>query len=125
MTRSHLPASKSTPEVIIDLSEGIFAMKGVCIPEDSIAFFSPILDDLKNQLPQVTESVVCTFDLDYFNSSSLKGIFFILKQVDEANTLGKDIKVHWVVQEDDEFMVDSAESFASLIETEIEIRPAA
>lgn len=121
----NIEATKSTPEVSLDTDSGVFRMHGVCIPEDSASFFNPIIDELNLSMPAMQRNSIFTFNLKYFNSSSLKGIYFILKIIDDANKVGKNIKVDWIVDNDDEFMRDSALTFSSLVKTTIRVKRAA
>jgi hypothetical protein len=126
MKRSfHLAPTNSTPEVLLDMEEATFELRGVCVPEDSAAFFRPIIKELDLFIPTIRTGAVFTFNLKYFNSSSLKGIYYIMRQVDQANDNGKGIKVVWMIEQEDEFMTDSALTFKELISTPIQIRSAA
>ncbi len=125
MNTLNIEATKSTPEVTFDPTVGEFVMKGVCVPEDGPAFFSPIIDTINASMPALALDSNFIFDLKYFNSSSLKGIYFILKQIDQANEAGKRIQIKWIVERNDEFMSDSASTFSDLVSTPIRICKAA
>lgn len=125
MNTLNIKPTKSTPEVIFDIDEGTFRMSGVCVPEDGPAFFGPIIDTIEDSIPVLQVRTSFSFDLKYFNSSSLKGIYCILKQIDSANQAGKKISIEWIVEKNDEFMTDSASTFKDLVDTPIVIRKAA
>lgn len=125
MNRFELDPTSSTPKVFIDFDQGEFRMTGVCVPEDGPGFFGPIINELDHCLPSFKTGGTFKFDLKYFNSSSLKGIYILLKKIDEANTAGKNIEIQWIVESNDEFMTDSASTFSDLVDTPITITQAA
>lgn len=112
-----LNGTKSTPTIVLDPSSGVFEFAGNSLPENASEFFTPVLEWLRNELPSIPEAVF-TFRLNYFSTSSMKAIFMVLKTIQEAQVMhGRDLVVRWQIEDEDEFMMEAADSFEELLGT--------
>lgn len=116
-----LPATRNTPSIFFEPHSKRFEISGVSIPENASEYFQPVFEWLVINLPELADGSVFHFRLSYFNSTSLKAIFQILKQIKEATITGPELKVRWYVEDDDEFMLESAEMFTQLLGMEFEM----
>lgn len=116
-----IEASLVTPYVLVDEDARRFEIKGICAPEDGTSFFRPIIQSLEKIFNGAEDGIVCTLELSYFNSSSLRGIYLILKMLDASNKKGKQHKIEWIVEAEDESMAEYAETLMGLIETPIRV----
>ena len=61
------------------------------------------------------------FHLPYFNSASMKGILMLMQRIKQGADSGKSWSIHWNVEDDDEFLLDAAESFEETLSFPIQI----
>jgi hypothetical protein len=104
--------TKSTPEVILDKSKGIFLIKGISKPENTVEFYDPIMNWLTEYTNNPNQSTVLTFDMDYFNSSSSKIILHIIQTLEEILKKGLEIRVNWCYGDED--TLEAGEAYESL-----------
>jgi len=116
-----IPATKGTPEIIIDPSDLRMSVRGMSIPENAAEFYTPVIQALDNVLLMRPASFEARIDLTYFNSSSLKALYMLLLRLKEARTMGTDLRVVWVVEGDDEFMLESSMYFRDLLGIELQL----
>ena len=103
--------TKTTPYVLIDEEKGYMRFEGESYLEDIVGFFKEINEWL--QAYMLTDFTEFTFDcaLEYFNSSTTKQIYNILRLID-ANTLGKKVTVNWIVtDENDDMLIECGEDY--------------
>lgn len=81
MEKLYIKPTTSTPEIILDPSKHQLIIRGESRPEDALEFFSPVkewLDHYKIYIHKLLNTssnpitIQCTFDLEYFNSTSAK-----------------------------------------------------
>ncbi len=123
MDELYIPHTKNTPGVAFVPGANKYSISGRSIPENASDFYAPVLSWLQENLPRITEPVVFSFDLPYFNSSSMKALYLVLTEIRNGQQAGRPVHVHWFVEDDDEFMVDAAETFQELTKIDLEIKP--
>lgn len=116
-----LPPSRNTPSIFFEPHSGRFEVAGVSIPENASEYYQPVLEWLSMNLRELADGSVFQFRLSYFNSTSLKAIYQMLKMIKEATITGPRIQVRWFVEADDEFMIESAEMFQQLLAMPFEL----
>lgn len=121
MTSLILPPTRNTPSIWFEPNAGRFEMSGISVPENASEFYQPVYDWLDGILPHIVEGQLFRFQLSYFNSTSLKAIFLLLKRIVDNGVLGPKAVIHWCVEEDDEFMIESAEMYMELLNTRFEV----
>ena len=103
--------TKTTPYILIDEEKGYMRFEGESYLEDIVSFFKEINEWLKEYM--VSDFAVFTFDcaLEYFNSSTTKQIYNMLRLMDGA-AAGKKVTVNWIVaNEDDDMLIESGEDY--------------
>ena len=108
--------TKTTPYVLIDEEKGYMHFEGESYLEDIVGFYKEINDWLQGYL--TSDFATFTFDceLKYFNSSTTKQIYNILRLMD-TNAPGRDVAVNWIVEdEDDDMLIECGEDFQSDME---------
>ena len=103
--------TKTTPYILIDEEKGYMRFEGESYLEDIIGFFKEINEWLQQYL--ASDFTEFTFDCEllYFNSSTTKQIYNILRLMD-VNAPGKKVVVNWIVaDEDDEILIESGEDY--------------
>lgn len=107
-----------TPFIDFDSKTGIFELKGKSIPENSVAFYKPLLEWLDNYSVSPNISTVLNFQLDYFNTSSAKIIADILKKLDKLQDSGlSNVVINWYYQDIDEDMLEAGEDYMTFTKT--------
>jgi len=109
----YIQATEESPEIIFDLDENIFSIKGRSVVSDVESFYAPVLVWLSEV--EFNDSVRFVFDFEYFNISSSKRILFILYQLNNLREAGKDIRVIWNFSIDDDEMKELGEDFAVMV----------
>lgn len=107
--------TRNTPAVLFDISTKCFRVSGHSIPENAGDFYTPVLNWLNKNLAEISSPAVFEFNLPYFNSSSLKALYLILKAIKKEITNGKAFEVVWFIEEDDDFMTEAAETFEEMV----------
>jgi len=108
--------TKTTPYILIDEEKGYMRFEGESYLEDIIGFFKEINEWLQQHM--ASDFYAFTFDcaLEYFNSSTTKQIYNMLRLMD-TNTLGRIVTVNWIVaDEDDDMLIECGEDFKEEME---------
>ena len=108
--------TKTTPYILIDEEKGYMRFEGESYLEDIVGFFKEINEWLQKYLN--SDFGEFTFDcaLEYFNSSTTKQIYNILRLMD-ANAPGKNVTVNWIINdEDDDMLIECGEDYRDDIE---------
>lgn len=106
-------ATPRSPEISFDYERHHLSIRGKSYPEDSVAFYVPVLNSLKSYLQALQgTAVIVDIQLLYFNSSSAKAIMNLLLMLEEAAERANPVTVNWHYAEDDETMQEYGEEFA-------------
>ncbi len=109
-------AKNNTPFVHINYEQGHIEMKGVSHPENVFTFYNPIYEAIREMGRTPLQEIKVDFSLEYFNTSSARCIFMILKEIKNLGHGGKQLTVNWHYEEDDDDMLETGEDFQELIE---------
>ncbi len=115
MENIYIKKTKKTPLVNLNIEENIFQIKGPSFSEDVIEILNPILDWIDSEIPKLDKELICEFYFTVLNSSSHKKIFQILLKLNSLLDNGKDIKINWYYDEDDEDIMEMGEDLTELI----------
>ena len=119
-----LPATRSTPGIHFDPALGVFELTGTSVPENASEFYQPVVEWLAGHLSDLKGEHVMHFHLSYFNSTSLKAIYQLLKQAKEACLMGQSsLRVCWHGDADDELLVETASMLSDLLDMPMEVVP--
>jgi hypothetical protein len=113
-----LAPSKTTPEVILNSKDKVLIMKGRSSPENAVAFYDKILRVLDEYFKSA-EFMEVHFMFEYFNTSSSKNIFDLLKKLKQHREAGKEVIINWVFEEYDEDMQETGEDYADLLDIDM------
>ena len=116
----YLEATDETPGVKLDADKNVFEFSGKSLPEDVATFYNPIMDWLDEYSERLNNVTEVEFRLDYFNTASSKMILDILLKLEEFQDSGKEVKVKWYYQEDDEDMEEAGEEYAEIVDVPFE-----
>jgi len=103
MDSLHIDASDSAPLINFDPAIPIYQIVGNSFPEDTKAFYEPIVEWLTNHKPKKGEMVLMHINLDYISSNSLIAIHQILKALkDMQEEHGAVVGIKWSYKTGDE-----------------------
>jgi hypothetical protein len=101
---------KNCPGIIYYPGSNRLEMFGRSIPENPELIFRR-LDNWITQHFNKNGSLDINFQLEYINSGSSKYLYEILKRLTAFRKSGKDIKIKWRYEEDDEAMQELGEHY--------------
>jgi hypothetical protein len=116
-----IKATNDTPKVILDPENDIFEISGRSLPEDVVSFYQPVLDWLEEYKYEALDLTEFVFKYIYFNTATSKLVQDIIFKLEEIKNEGKEIKVLWFYEQDDEDMLDMGEEFKENVELPFEI----
>jgi hypothetical protein len=107
-----LTATDRTPAVHFDFDENVYRLSGECFPEDTNAFFGPVIDQLERHLAGLSGAAVeFTFALIYFNSSSAKVVMELFDLLDATAARNNRVTIVWAYEEEDDSVLEIGEEF--------------
>ena len=121
MEALHIASTEETPEIIFDVENKQLSISGKSLPEDSVAFYTPVFDWLQQFVDEVEEDVEFVFFMEYYNTSSAKQlakIFLFLEKLNEKVF----VQVVWKYKKDDNDMMSSGLRFSKLLTLEFELQ---
>lgn len=107
-----IEGTDETPNVKLDKSAGVFEISGRSLPEDTVTFYTPVMDWIRKYANEPNPTTDFAIKLDYFNTASSKLILDILKMLAEI----KGVKILWYSMEDDEEVADAGEEFSEQVD---------
>ena len=122
MEKLELANTEDTPYLLLDKENNKFEISGRSLPEDAFEFYSPIHEWLKSYVSDANPSTELVMSLDYFNSSSARNIVEMLFILEKITEMGKEVKVTWLYQEEDDVMKSRGEEIQSVVELPFEIK---
>ena len=104
-----------SPEVILDIENNIFSIRGRSVVSEVDSFYAPVLEWLEKAEGRLHNKIQFVFDLEYFNIFSSKRMLFILYRLNELKKLGADISIVWYFSAEDDDMKEVGEDFACMV----------
>lgn len=102
-------------KVDIDVNSGIFLFAGVSLPENTNAFFDPILKEIESYLKSPKDITEINFYIEYLNTSSALYLRRVVMMCEEELG-GERLKVRWHYEKDDDDIKDFGEDFKSIFQ---------
>jgi len=119
MEKINIEPTPVTPKVIFDAENGLVEISGRSIPENPIKFYTPLIEWLKKYIENPKEKTVVNMKIEYFNTSSSKLIFQILKLFEKTHSEVHNVLVKWYFKDED--MLETGEDYQMLIKVPFEI----
>jgi len=107
-------------KVDLDLDSGVFLFAGVSLPENTNAFFQPIITELEEYLKNPKELTTLDFYIEYLNTSSALFLRKIVMYC-EDKLGGEKLAVNWHYETDDDDIKDFGNDF-KMIFKKVEIK---
>ncbi|MAF16063.1 MAG: hypothetical protein CMG93_08775 [Marinomonas sp.] len=104
-------STQSTPLIETDSARGVIYMEGDSYPENSFEFYSELVAWVTRYLKDNERPLVVELALLYLNTSSIKVMMDIFDELEEAHQQGREVKVNWRYDVDNERVAELAEEF--------------
>ena len=108
-------ATKATPAINFNSQTGILSINGRSIPEDSVSFFEPLQNIIRQYLENSLPNNIINIRLDYLNSSSTACLLGILRDYEKLNKTITTI-VNWQYESEDEDILNIGLNFSEIID---------
>ena len=107
-----MESTKSTPYIFFDADKATLHLKGESFPENAAKFYNPLLDWAKAFIEETNEiKLRLEFEIVYFNSSTSKIFLTLFELMEKGVNKGKDIKVVWRCDKENEIAMECGEEF--------------
>ena len=104
-------STQSTPLIETDSTRGVIYMEGDSYPENSFEFYSDLVAWVTRYLEDNERPLVVELALLYLNTSSIKVMMDLFDELEEAHRQGREVKVNWRYDVDNERVAELAEEF--------------
>jgi len=101
-------------EVSLDASAGKLLFAGRSYPENSVAFFKPIMDWVEAYALNPNSKTECTCKLEYVNSASRKCFVDIFKILESIYKNEKEVTIVWTSDAGDDAMREMGEEYENM-----------
>lgn len=124
MEKLEIKSTITTPSILFNPDEMDFSIQGECRPENVLTFFNPILDWINEFKIWVkheqnnSNDLFFNFKLEYYNSSSAKFIFTILKRLKELDKYGMKLKVNFFYDILDDDLLENGKEIEKILNIE-------
>jgi SiaC family regulatory phosphoprotein len=115
MENYSIEGTPKTPTINFDIDKGLLEIKGRSIPENSIEFYRPLVENLEKYSGGAKPSTNVVIALEYFNTSSSKCILDVFKKLENIHKNGSSVVINWHYEEDDEDMLEAGEDYQAII----------
>ena len=100
-----LSPTRQTPAIEFAFSAHRLRIAGEAYPENAVAFFEPVFEQLRGYLAQAANQPIdVEVELRYLNSASTKMVFKLVGLLDEAASKGRKVRLRFVLLEEDEML---------------------
>lgn len=121
-----IDTTKITPKISFEPEKRMFEIAGESRPENVKEFYEPLLKWLDQYSTEINSQklnfsdnpLTFNFKLDYFNSSSSKFIFDIIKKIVEMHSNGINVKIDWYYEDGDDDMRDAGSELSRMVKFE-------
>jgi len=117
-----IEATKTSPYVNISVDDCIFEIKGFSFANDTDSFYKQIINYIDNEFSNLDCNLNCEFYFTVFNSVSHKYVLNMMAKFMMYNKNGKNIKVTWYYDKDDENNKENAEDIGKLFNIPFELK---
>ncbi len=101
MGKLHLPATESTPAVVLDPDSNRLEVRGVCNPAKASALFDPMLQLLEKHFSVLQPRLFTVYlDIGYLERSCAQALRGILDWLDAQGRVGRWIIIIWASPDD-------------------------
>ncbi len=114
MNELKIAPTKNSPEISMN-PDGVIRIKGRSIHENSIVFFKPVEEWVKEYVKDPADLTCIEVNLEYFNSASAKILINLLQKISYVRLKNKKFVINWYYEEGDEDILERGEYFSSVL----------
>jgi hypothetical protein len=118
MEKIYIQATDYTPFIYFDPAEGLIELKGNSNPANSNSFYQKIIKKLEEYATTGSQGLTANLSFLYFNTSSTKCIFSVLKKLRSMQASGRCVTINWYYKEEDEEMMEVGKDFSDILHLE-------
>lgn len=96
-----IKGNKKMPSVNFDAQAGLLELSGRSIVENAPAFYEPLIQWIDLYSKQMCPKTTVNIKMDYFNTSSSKWIFTMVKKIRELYDINENVEINWYYDDDD------------------------
>ena len=111
MSDLEIQATQSSPSIRANSQSGTLEMRGDSYPENSLEFFTPLVQWVREYLCESQNPLRLDLHLLYLNTSSVKVMMDIFDLLEDAHRNGKKVQVCWYYDRENERIAELAEEF--------------
>ena len=111
------------PTIFLDKRNGNFEISGTSFPEDSIGFYNPVFQWLKNFEQNPGTSLNIVFKLEYFNTSSSKVFQNFIDIFERIHKTGTEVSLKWYYSDDDEDIYEAGVGYSERVKYSFNLIP--
>jgi hypothetical protein len=112
--RFHIDRTEHSPEIDLDLDNGVMEFVGRSLPSNSEQFYSRVYRWIEEYLEQPKDETTVNMRLDYLDTSSSKHLYNIFQKLDAVNERGQHVRINWHFETGDEEMAETGKDYESL-----------
>jgi hypothetical protein len=113
MKRFHIERTETSPEVDLDLDQGLLEFIGRSLPHNSEQFYHRVYNWLDEYLRAPKVETTVNMRLDYLDTSSSKHLYNIFQKLDAVSERGQRVQVNWHYETGDEEMAETGKDYQS------------
>jgi len=102
----------TTPYILLNEEKGYMKFEGRSYLEDIFSFYAEINEWLEKYLSSGPAGLTFDCELEYFNSSTTKLLYNMLRAMDKAAAGGVKVTVNWFAAEDNDMVIECGEDFS-------------
>lgn len=108
-----IEATEYTPAISFDCRKHVLAMHGKSYPENTSAFYTPVLAWVEKYFSQLERGTDVTVNIEivYFNSGSSKALLDFFDLLGDAAFKNIEITIYWMYEEGDDDMFEYGQEF--------------
>lgn len=111
-------STAKTPSVVFNHKTGVLEITGNSTPENPFEMYQPLLKWIDEYLQMEPKRTEVRIFLEYFNTSSSKYLYEILKRFELAQG---DVKIKWFYLREDEDIQMAGEEYKSMLRVNFEM----
>ncbi|WP_436518034.1 DUF1987 domain-containing protein [Ekhidna sp. To15] len=108
-------STKTTPHASVNYRSGKIELSGRSSPENTMEFYDPFIKAIVLMSRLKRPKIEANFKMVYFNTSSARCIYLVVKVLKKLQDCGKQISINWYADEDDEDMIETGMDFQDII----------
>ncbi|MBK6831665.1 MAG: DUF1987 domain-containing protein [Flavobacteriales bacterium] len=112
--RFHIDRTETSPQIDLDLDQGLLEFIGRSLPHNSEQFYARVYRWIEEYLEAPREQTTVHMRLDYLDTSSSKPLYNIFSKLNAVNERGQQVQVNWHYETGDEEMAETGKDYESL-----------